>query len=176
MKRTSLLTLAIAGMLLLPVMASAQTSSGTLTISATVQSSISMYFTTNGSGVSLTGSGTNAATLAFGNISAYGTLAANVSRSVGATNFTVSTPFDVSVEKSNSSSANFSLTAQLGSADATNTWALGATTITNGSAATVAATGSYGAAGSAYTLNLTVPLAASAGAIGNTINFVATAN
>ena len=176
MKRTSLFALAVAAILLVPMFASAQvTSSGTLAVSATVQSSISMVFASNGAGVPLTGAGTNAATLAFGNIGASGALSAGVSRVVGATTFTVSSPFNVQVDKSNSSSANYSLTAQLASADAVNTWALGATTVTNGAAASIAATGSY-ASSTPYTLNLTVPMAASAGAISNTINFVATAN
>ena len=176
MKRTSLFTLVMAALVLVPALAMAQTSSGTLTVNANVQSSISMAFLTDGSGVPLTGSGTNAATLDFGNISAYGALAANVSRAVGGASFTVSTPFDLAVQKSNSSSASFSLTAQLGSADAVNTWALGATGVTNGSAASITGAGAYGAAGSAYTLKLTVPFTAAGGAIANTINFVATAN
>lgn len=176
MKRTSLFALAVAAILMVPMFASAQvTSSGTLAVTATVASSISMVFASNGAGVALTGAGTNAATMAMGNISAYGTLSAGVSRVVGASNFTVSSPFNVQVSKSNSASANYSLTAQLASADATNTWALGATTITSGAAASIAATGAY-ASSVPYTLNLTVPLASGAGAISNTLNFVATAN
>src|SRR5437667_309790 len=129
MKRTSLFALAVAAILLVPMFASAQvTSSGTLAVTATVASSISMVFASNGAGVALGGAGTNAATLAFGNIGAYGALSAGVGRSVGATTFTVSSPFNVLVDKSNSSSANYSLTAQLASADAVNTWALNATT------------------------------------------------
>ena len=178
MKRTSLFALLIAGMLLLPVLASAQNASGTLTISATVQSSISMAFNSDASGVALSaGGGTNAATLAFGNISAFGAVGANITRSVvPGTSFTVSTPFDIMVVKTNSSSANFTLTGQLGSADAVNSWSVGGVAVASGSASTITATGSYAAAGNSLSLALQVPFTATSGAINNTINFVATAN
>jgi hypothetical protein len=176
MKKTTLLTILIAGVLLMPVLSMAQTTaSGTLAVTATVESSISMVFNKNAAGLALAGAGTNAASLNFGNISAYGAVAANVTRSVGAANFTVSTPFDVQVDKSNSPSLTYSLTAQLAAADATNSWALGATTITSGAPASIGGANSY-AANTTYTLGLTVPLASAAGAISNTINFAATAN
>lgn len=179
MKKTTLLTILAAGVLLMPVLSMAQvTGSGTLAVTATVQSSISMVFTSNVAGIALGGAGTNAATLAFGNIQAYGglPLPAGLSRTVGAADFTVSTPFNVRVDQSNGASANYSLTAQLAAADATNTWALGATAITNGAAASIGATNAYGT-GTAYTLNLTVPFTTAGGTvISNTINFAATAN
>jgi hypothetical protein len=176
MTKAKLIILLAAAVLAMPMLAAAQTTaSGTLAVSATVQSSISMVFNSDASGVPLGSSGTNAATLNFGNISAYGTLAANVSRSVAAASFTVSTPFDVLVSQSNSASANYSLTAQLNSADAVNSWAIGGSAVTSGAATSLTAAGSYGSS-SAYTLALTVPLASGAGAINNTINFVATAN
>ena len=90
------------------------------------------------------------------------------------TDWTLSTPFDVDVEIANVTSSNYTLTAQLQSADATNTWKLGATTITNASAATLTSTGSYGVI--AYTFSLTIPFSEAAGAISNTLNFVATSN
>ena len=176
MSKRTLATIFVAGALLLPLLSFAQSASGTLAVTATLQSSISMVFNSNAGGVTLGGAGTNAATLNFGNISAYGTLAANVSRSVGASSFTVSTPFNVEVDKSNSSSPNYALTAQLASADAVNTWALNGTGITNASATTVAASGAYGSPGTAYTLALTVPMSNTAASISNTIDFVATAN
>ncbi len=171
-------TLIVAGLiaLLLPSAAMAQTASGTLTVTATVQSSINLVFNSNASGVALTGSGTNAATLAFGNVSAYGAVGANITRTVGATSFTVSTPVDVLVSASNSTSANFTLTAQLNAADGSNTWQYGTTTITNGSAASVTATGTYGTALTGP-VALTIPLGSTTGlSINNAINFVATAN
>lgn len=176
MTKAKLITMFLAAALAMPVLSAAQTASGTLTVNATVQSSISMVFNSDASGVALTsGAGTNAATLDFGNISAYGTLPGTISRTVGATSFTVSTPFDVLVNMANSSSANYTLKAQLNTADAVNTWALNTTTITNASQATLTSTGSYGSS-AAYTLALTVPFSSSAAAITNTINFVASAN
>jgi hypothetical protein len=175
MKKATLAVM-IAVTLLVPMLCSAQSASGTLTVTATVQSSIDLVFQSNAAGVVLGGAGTNAASLAFGNISAFGALAANVNRVVGAADFTVSTPFNVLVNKYNTASANYTLTAQLGNADAVNTWALGATTISNAAASTLTATGGYGAS-TAYTLGLTVPfITPAATAISNTINFVATAN
>ncbi len=55
-----------------------------------------------------------------------------------------------------------------------NTWKIGASTITSASATTLTAAGAYGS--TAYTLGLTIPFSKAAGAISNTINFVATAN
>lgn len=175
MTKAKLITLILAAALAMPVISAAQTASGTLAVTATVQSSISMVFNTDTNGVALTGTGTNAATLPFGNISAYGTLSANVSRTVAASSFTVSTPFDVLVSMANSSSANYTLKAQLNSADAVNTWALSGTGIGSATQATLTSTGTYGSA-AAYTLALTVPFSSAASSISNTINFVASAN
>ncbi|MGH9523299.1 MAG: hypothetical protein ACRD3E_12300 [Terriglobales bacterium] len=175
MTKAKLFTLFLAAALAMPVLSAAQSASGTLAVSATVQSSISMVFNNDINGVALTGSGSNAATLDFGNISAYGTLSPKVGRSVGASSFTVSTPFDVLVSMANSSSADYTLKAQLNSADALNTWALNSTTITNAAQATLASNGSYGSS-AMYTLALTVPFSSSASSISNTINFVASAN
>lgn len=175
MTKTKLFALFLAAALAMPVLSAAQSASGTLAVSATVQSSISMVFNSNASGVTLGGAGTNAATLNFGNISAYGTPPANVTEIVGGSSFTVSTPFNVLVNMANSSSANYTLKAQLNTADAVNTWALNSTTITNASQATLTTSGAYGS-GTAYTLALTVPFSSSASSISNTINFAATAN
>lgn len=176
MTKAKLITLILAAAIAMPIMSAAQTASGTLTVKATIASSISMVFNSDASGVALSsGAGTNAATLDFGSISAYGALGGNISRTVAASSFTVSTPFDVHVDKSNSSSANYTLKAQLGSADAVNTWALSGTAISSASQSTLTATGAYGA-DAPYTLALTVPFSSAAPSINNTINFVATAN
>jgi hypothetical protein len=155
----------------------AQTSTGTLTVTATVTSSINLVFNSDAAGVALTGSGTNTATLAFGNISAFGALATGVTRpTVTATTFTVSSAMDVNVTKANSASANYTLKAQLGAADAVNTWAIGGVTVTSASAGTVTATGAYGTNAN-FPVALTVPFTtASATVISNTVNFTATAN
>jgi|SRR5688572_7320735 len=151
------------------------TSTGTLTVTATVESSINMTFETDASGVSLTGAGTSTATLAFGTVSAYGTIAtANVSRVLGASDFTVSSPFGVKVVKANSSSSNYTLQAALGSADATNTWSVNTTALTT-SNQTLGSSYSYGSA-VPHTMKLLVPFSASSGALSKLVNFTATSN
>ncbi len=158
-----------------PVFA-ATTASGTVAVTATVASSVSLTFVSDPAGITLGGTGTSAATIAFGNVQAYGgVVPANVTKAVnGTTNWTLSTPFDVVVEVANQTSLTYTLTAQLNTADATNTWKIGASTITSASATTLTSTGAYGT--TAYTLGLTIPFSEAAGAISNTVNFVATAN
>jgi hypothetical protein len=157
------------------VPASAATASGTVAVTATVSSSVSLTFVTDASGIALGGTGTSAATIAFGAVQAYGgSVPANVTKTVnGTTSWKLATPFDIVVEVANQTSANYTLTAALNAADAVNTWAVGATFLTT-TPASITATGAYGS--TAYTLTLTIPFSAAAGAISNTLNFVATAN
>ena len=166
----------LAGVLMTPAIVAAQdTSAGTLTVTATVNSSIALTFENDAAGVALTGASTSTATMALGTISAYETLATpGVTRTVSATDFTVSSLFGVRVVKTNSSSANYTLAAALGSADATNTWQINATTLTT-SNQNLGAAYSYGSA-VAHTMHLTVPMTAAAGAISKVLNFTATAN
>lgn len=168
--------IAVAGLMAIPSAASAQdTASGTLTVTATVESSIGMTFENDGAGVALTGAGTNAATLGFGAVSAYNTLSTpGVTRSVAAADFTVSSPFGVKVVKANSSSSSYTLAASLASADAAHTWKVNATTLTT-SNQNLGASYAYGSA-IAHTVYLTVPFSSSTGAISKVINFTATAN
>ena len=181
MKKLILLTITAAMIMMMSSMAMAQagnTATGTLTVTATVNSSINLVFNSDAAGVALSsGAGTNNATLAFGNVSAFGAVAAGVTRTVvPGTSFTVSTPVDVLVSKANSTSANYTLKAQLGSADATNTWQVAGNTITNAAATTITATGTYGS-NAAESIAITVPFTTASGTnISNTINFTATSN
>lgn len=157
-----------------PVFA-ATTASGTVAVTATVASSVSLTFVSDPAGITLGGTGTAAATVAFGNVQAYGgVVPANVTKTVVGATWTLSTPFDVVVAVANQVSPTYTLTAQLAAADAVDTWKVGASTITSAAAATVTAAGAYGS--TSYTLALTIPFTKAAGAINNTINFVATAN
>jgi hypothetical protein len=176
MKKVMLLTI-FAALMMISSAAVAQTATGTLTVTATVQGSIQLVFNSDAAGVALaSGAGTNTATLAFGNVSAFGAIAGGIVRSTTATTFTVSSAVDVLVSKTNSASANYKLTAQLGSADAVNTWQVGGVTVTNAAAATVTATGTY-ASNSNFPVAITVPFTTASGtAISNTINYTATAN
>ncbi len=176
MKKLTLIALA-AVIMMIPSFASAQTASGTLTVTATVNGSINLVFNSDAAGVALaSGAGTNAATLAFGNVSAFGAVAAGVVRTTTATTFTVSSAVDVLVSKTNSASANYTLKAQLGAADAVNTWQVGGIAVTSAAQSTVTATGTY-AANSNFPVAITVPFTTASGTvISNTINYQATAN
>jgi len=168
----------LAAVAMMTSFAAAQTATGTLTVTATVNSSISLVFNSDAAGVALSsGAGTNTATLAFGNVSAFGAVAAGITRTVvPGTSFTVSTRVDVQVAKANSASANYTLTAQLGSADAVNNWQVAGNTISNAAATTITATGAYGS-NVAEAIALTVPFTTASGTnISNTIGFTATAN
>lgn len=168
-----------AAALMMTSLAAAQTATGTLNVTATVNSSINLVFNSDTAtpGVALTsGAGTPNASLDFGNVSAFGGLAAGVSRTVTTTNFSVSTPVDVLVSQANSASANYTLTTQLSTADATNTWAANGVTFTSATAGTATATGAYGS-NVAVTLAITIPFTTTSGTtISNVVNFTATAN
>ena len=159
-----------------PAMASNPTASGTLGVSATVASSISMTFVTDASGIALGGTGTNAATLAFGSIQAYGgVVPTGATRTVnGTTSFTYSSPFGVNVAEENSASATYTLAAAL-SATSSDTFAVDAVTLST-SSQTITATGAY-ATNASHTLALTVPFSIASGTVINSnVNFTATAN
>jgi hypothetical protein len=152
------------------------TASGTLSVTATVNGSIQLVFNSNAAGIALTGGGTNAATLAFGNVSAFGAIGAGIVRTTTASNFTVSSAVDVQVSKTNSASANYTLKAQLGTADAVNTWSVGGVAVTSAAQSTLTGTGAY-AANTNFPVAITVPFTTASGTnISNTINYVATAN
>lgn len=166
-----------AAALMMTSLAAAQTATGSLTVTAKINSSINLVFNSDANGLALTsGAGTNAASLDFGNVSAFGTIPANVTRSTTTTNFTVSTPVDVLVSQANSASANYTLTTQLSTADATNTWAADGVTFTSATAGTATATGAYGN-NVPVTLAITIPFTTTSGTtISNVVNFTATAN
>jgi hypothetical protein len=154
--------------------ANAQTGSGTLGVTATVQGSISLTFVTDASGLAVTGTGTSTASLPFGAVSMYaGTVPTHVTKTVhGATSFDLSTPFDVRVDLANSASTTYTLTATLATSDAVNTWSIGATDISSAGPFALTAAGVFGTA-VPYTLKLTIPASEVAGLITNSIGFTA---
>ena len=154
--------------------ANAQTGSGMLGVSATIEGSINLTFVTDASGLAVTGTGTSTASLPFGTVSMFGgSLPANVTKTVnGTTSFDLSTPFDVRVDLANSESTAFTLTATLTSADAVNVWSIGATDISSAGPFALTAAGVYGTP-VPYTLNIRVPASATAGVIANSIGFTA---
>ena len=154
--------------------ANAQSGSGTLGVTATVQGSISLTFVTDASGLAVTGTGTSTASLPFGNVSMYsGTIPAHVTKTVNdTTSFDLSTPFDVRVDLANSASTAYTLNATLATADSTNVWSIGATDISSAGPFALTAAGVYGTA-VPYTLKIRVPAVATAGLISNSIGFSA---
>jgi len=182
MKRTVVLAVFVMFVLAVSAFGQAGTVSptATLAVSATVTPSIGIVFNKDTNGVTVTNPGTSAATIAFGSVSAYGTLPANVTQPAGsptATNFTVQTPVDAYVTATNSTSATYTLTAKLLNSDTTNTWAVNNATVTNTTAGTATATGAY-KTNVPVTVAITIPFSSTAALlnISNTLNFVATTN
>ena len=154
--------------------ASAATSSGTLTVTGTVESSINL--TIQSAGGTTSGTGTGAATSALGSISKYGSAPTGFTLALGASNWTLSSTVGVEVDKANLTSTDYTLTAQLGSAPASGvTWKLNGSTLSDASATTLTSTGTYGSTGS-YSWDIVVADSAAAAAIDNTVNFTATSN
>jgi len=152
----------------------ADTSSGTLTVTATIESSISL--TVESAGGTTSGTGTAAATSALGNISKYGSAPTGFTLARGASNWTLSSTIGVQVDKANLTSTDYTLTAQLGSAPASGvTWKLNGSTLSDSAATTLTSTGTYGSTGS-YSWDIVVADSAAAAAIDNTIDFTATSN
>src|ERR1043165_575635 len=129
MKKMFGVSVAVA-MLAFASVASAATSSGTLTVTGTVESSISL--TVESAGGTTSGTGTAAATSALGSISKYGSAPTGFTLARGASNWTISSTVGVQVDKANLTSTDYTLTAQLGSAPASGvTWKLNGSTLSD---------------------------------------------
>jgi hypothetical protein len=152
----------------------AATSSGTLTVTGTIESSINL--TIESAGGTTSGTGTAAATSDLGNISKYGFAPTGFTLARGASDWTISSTVGVKVEKANLTSTDYTLTAQLGSAPASGiTWKLNGSTLSDSAATTLTSTGTYASTGS-YSWDVVVADSAAAAAIDNAINFTATSN
>ena len=164
----AVLTLAFASI------ASADTSSGTLTVTGTVASSINL--TIESAGGTTSGTGTAAATSALGSISKYSSAPTGFTLARGASDWTLSSTVGVKVDKANLTSTDYTLTAQLGSAPASGiVWKLNGSTLSDSAATTLTSTGTYGSTGS-YSWDVVVADSAAAAAIDNAISFTATSN
>lgn len=173
MNRKSLLTF-VAVLAVLSMNAFAATSSGTLTVTGTIESSISL--TVESAGGTTSGTGTAAATSDLGSISKFGSAPTGFTLARGASNWTLSSTVGVQVVKSNLTSTDYTLTAQLGSAPASGVaWKLNGSTLSDSAATTLTSTGTYASTGS-YSWDIVLADSAAAAAIDNTINFTATSN
>lgn len=172
MKKMGFAVLAIVAMAAVPAFAA--TSSGTLTVTGTIESSISL--TVESAGGTTSGTGTAAATSALGNISKYGSAPTGFTLARGASDWTISSTVGVQVVKANLVSTDYTLVAQLGSAPASGvTWKLNGSTLSDSAETTLTSTGTYASTGS-YSWDIVVADSASAAAIDNAINFTATSN
>jgi hypothetical protein len=147
---------------------------GTLTVTGTVESSISL--TIESAGGATSGTGTGAASSALGSISKYSSAPTGFTLARGASDWTLSSTVGVKVVKANLTSESYSLTAQLGSAPASGiTWKLGGTTLSDSGTSMLTETGEFGSS-LPYAWDIVVADSAAAAPIDNTINFTATAN
>lgn len=174
---------ALAALLMCGASAAQTTATGVINGTLVNKNGISIQFDTNAAGVTLGSAGTSAATANFGTVSAFGPLAAGVTRpSVTAANFTVRTIFDVQVIQGGLNSTTYTLTANLAAAAPTGlNYKVDAVTLTT-ALQTIQANGAYNT-DIAHNLDLIVSTAApGAGGpavntpITTTINFTATAN
>lgn len=168
------MALAAAALVLVSGSAFAATSSGTLTVTGTVESSINL--TIESAGGTTGGTGTAAATSALGSISKFSSAPAGFTLARGASDWTLSSTVGVKVEKANLTSTDYTLTAELGSAPASGVvWKLNGATLSDSAAATLTSTGTYGSTGS-YSWDVVVADSSAAAAIDNSIAFTATSN
>ena len=165
---------AVVGTFVFAGVASAETSSGTLTVTGTVASSINL--TIESAGGTTSGTGTAAATSALGSISKYSAAPTGFTLARGGSDWTLSSTVGVKVDKANLTSTDYTLTAQLGSAPSTGiVWKLNGSTLSDSDATTLTSTGTYASTGS-YSWDIVVADSAAAAAIDNAINFTATSN
>ncbi len=164
----------LVSILAIPAVASADESTGSLDVTGTIESSISL--TVESAGGTTSGTGTASATSALGSFSKYGSAPTGFSIARGASNWTVSSSVGVKVEKANLTSTDYTLTASLFSAPASGvTWKLNGSTLSDSAATTLTSTGTYGSTGS-YSWDIVVADSAAAAAIDNTVYFTATSN
>ena len=142
---------------------------------AQLLSTISISFTSVSGAVPLAGAGTDSATLNFGNVSAFRPVGGGVTRTVGASSYTVSTNFGVRTTKNvlGLLSPNYTLRARL-QAPQTLTWRVNGTTMTT-TDAIVATAQPYGTPVS-HSLSFVVPFSHAAGAFTTVLEITAIAN
>jgi predicted secreted protein len=174
MKQLASLGMVAATLLAAHGIVSAATSSGTLTVTGTIESSISL--TVESAGGTTSGTGTAAASSDLGNITKYGSAPTGFTLARGASDWTISSTVGVRVVKANLTSTDYTLVAQLGSAPASGvTWKLNGSTLNDVEVTILTSTGTYGSTGN-YSWDIVVADSAAAAAIDNSISFTATSN
>src|SRR5579863_4827892 len=136
------------------------TATGTINATLINKSGITLVFDSDPGGVALGNTGSSAASLNFGTVSAFGPLSAGVTRpTVLAGSYTVKTLFDVQVVQGGLTTPSYTLSAQLAAAAPTGfTYAVDAVTLTTASQ-NIQTNGTYNT-DVQHSLNLTVSTAA----------------
>ncbi|MEA2237852.1 MAG: hypothetical protein QOC81_2576 [Thermoanaerobaculia bacterium] len=154
----------------------ADTATGTLAVTGTVASSISLTVETGTVGPVLTGTTTNAASIDLGTtFSKYGTTPTGFTKTRQATTWTLASDFKVKVVQANSASATYTLVTNLDADPGTVTWTSGALPYVAVAAHNLTSTGAYGTA-SNYAWTIVIPDALVTPDLANTMHFDATAN
>lgn len=146
-----------------------------LTVPTVLGAAISLTFQAVTGGVTLSGAGTGTATLDFGTVRKYGTLAANVTRTTTASDYTLSTNLGTRVTKTGEpSTTSYTLRARRTMTNAYG-WQVNSTTLTT-TYATLSTTDAYATTYS-RALRLVVPDAQTTGlSIVELLEFLAIAN
>ena len=184
MKKSLVLTAAIALSFGAVANATGPSNNGSLQLTGQVDGSIGLQvLALESGGITLaTGGGTSTATASTGAVSYYGTAdnattANNFTKTSDSTHIILTGGFAVQVDKANLTSSNYALTASVTASDG-NAWKLDTVTLSSSdSAALLGGTSSY-ATPVTQTLVISVPTSAAAGAsaISGTVNLTATAN
>jgi hypothetical protein len=155
--------------------AAADTASGSLEISGTIESSISLTIEAAPTGA--TNLGTASAQVALGNAAKYGMSApAGFTETLQSSSWTLSAPVSVKVVEANSSSESYTLSAQLASAPSSGmTWKINGSAVTDQVAATLTSSGEYGATAQ-YGMDIVIADDATAGTFDDSFVFTATSN
>lgn len=124
-------------------------------------------------GVPIIGDGTDIGILNYGTVSAFEPLAAGVNRTVGGSDYTISTQFGVRVVRVLGTTATYTLQARLQTAQPI-TWRVDGVTITT-TPAVVSTAQPYGSI-LAHTLAFVVPFSQPSGAVNATFEVTAVAN
>ena len=174
MNKNAILGAAILGVVAFGGSASAQdTATGTLAVTGTIVSSISL--TIDSAGGTTGGLGTNAATSALGSISKFGALPTGFTIVRGTTDYTLSSSIGVTVVKANSASTAYTLNAKLATAPAAGiVWKVNAFTLNGATVVPLTAAGAWGSTPT-YAWDIVIDDVVPAGAIDNTIMFDALA-
>jgi hypothetical protein len=138
---------------------------------------ITISITSDPAGVALAGSGTKATSFSTGTVSrSGGTLPVGMTSSTTASDWTLSTSFDVTVTKvSLPASPSYTLQAILSVGDAVRVWKVDSVSLNSVTASTISINGTY-AASVPHTFALQIPDNAAAGAFSNTITLTAVSN